>query len=118
MADKQVAFATSRALNAAAYAATKAVGKEMARVFDRPTSWVLKSVRYTKSDKRNLTATVDFDFGETSRASPWRMSCAPKSTEVSAKTSGMRSHCRKQEFFRQGWVLCLAMLQLWTRTET
>ena len=85
MADKQVAFATSRALNAAAYAATKAVGKEMARVFDRPTSWVLKSVRYTKSDKRNLTATVDFDFGETSRASPWRMSCAPKSTEVSAK---------------------------------
>ena len=28
MADKQVAFATSRALNAAAYAATKAVGSE------------------------------------------------------------------------------------------
>lgn len=62
MADKQVAFATSRALNVAAYAATQAVGKEMAKVFDRPTPWVLKSVRYTKADKRNLTATVDFDF--------------------------------------------------------
>lgn len=60
--DKQVAFATSRALNAAAYAATQAVGKEMAKVFDKPTPWVLKSVRYTKADKRNLSATVDFDF--------------------------------------------------------
>lgn len=62
LADKQVAFATSRALNAAAAAATRATSIAMRSVFDRPTPWVMKSVRYTKSDKRKLTATVDFDF--------------------------------------------------------
>jgi len=36
-----------------------------ARVFDKPTSWVLRSVRYTKSNRKTQTemsATVDFDF--------------------------------------------------------
>lgn len=62
---KQVRFATERALNAAAYQAAQATSKEMARVFDKPTSWVLRSVRYTKSNRKTQTemsATVDFDF--------------------------------------------------------
>lgn len=59
---KQVAFATSRALNAAAFKASQDTAKQMARVFDRPTPWVLRSVRYTKATKNKLEATVDFDF--------------------------------------------------------
>lgn len=58
---KQARFATSQALNAAAYKAAQDTAKEMARVFDRPTPWVLKSVRYRKSTKTKLEASVDFD---------------------------------------------------------
>lgn len=59
---KQVAFAASRALNAAAFKATQDTSKEIGRVFDKPTPWVLRSVRYTKATKQKLEATVDFDF--------------------------------------------------------
>lgn len=59
---KQVKFATVRALNAAAYKASVDTSKKMAAVFDRPTPWVLRSVRYTKARKDKLEATVDFDF--------------------------------------------------------
>lgn len=59
---KQVAYAASQALNAAVFKATKDTAAEMARVFDRPTSWVLRSVRYKKSTKANLEAQVDFDY--------------------------------------------------------
>jgi hypothetical protein len=66
---KQVKFATSRALNAAAYKAKVETEKEIARVFDRPTPWVSKSVRYTKSNvasasrgrAEKLFATIDFE---------------------------------------------------------
>jgi hypothetical protein len=60
--DKQVRFATSRAINQAAYVGAQATVKEMRKVFDRPTPWILKSVRYTKSTKDNLKAEIDFDF--------------------------------------------------------
>lgn len=59
---KQVAFATMRALNAAAFKAMKATEKEMSRVFDRPTPWVMRSVRYVKATRTKLEAQVDFDF--------------------------------------------------------
>ncbi len=59
---KQVRFATLRALNAGAYAAAQATKAEMRRVFDKPTPWVLGSVRYKKATKEKLEAQVDFDF--------------------------------------------------------
>lgn len=62
MLEKQARYAMARSLNAAAYAATQATAREMSKVFDRPTSWVLKSVRYVKARKDKLQATVDFDF--------------------------------------------------------
>jgi hypothetical protein len=58
---KQVRFATMVALNQAAYGASRATSTELARVFDRPTPWVLRSVRYVKATRENLTAQVDFD---------------------------------------------------------
>ncbi len=60
--EKQARYAMSRSLNAAAHAAAQATAKEMGIVFDGPTSWVLKSVRYVKARKEKLQATVDFDF--------------------------------------------------------
>ena len=119
MADKQVAFTTSRALNAAAYAATKPVGKEIEPGIRPPDLLGLKSVRYTKSDKRNLTATVDFDFWskQTGRHHGWRRVLRAEIYGGSAKTSGMRSHCRKQNSSgRDGIVPGDAATR--TRTET
>lgn len=58
---KQVKFATMRALNAAAYKAKVETEKEIARVFDRPTPWIRRSVRYVKATRDNLVAQVDFD---------------------------------------------------------
>ncbi len=59
---KQVRFAAMRALNEAAFKASKDTAKEMARIFDRPTPWVLGSVRYRKATRAKLEAQVDFDF--------------------------------------------------------
>lgn len=59
---QQIRLAAARALNSAAFVATKSTAKEMQRVFDRPTPWVLKSVRYVKAKKDKLEAQVDFDF--------------------------------------------------------
>ena len=59
---KQVRYATMRALNSAAFKATQETSKEIGRVFDRPTPWVMKSVRYVKATPNKLEAQVDFDF--------------------------------------------------------
>jgi hypothetical protein len=49
------------ALNDSAYAAMQVSAKNMAQVFDRPTPWVLRSVRYKKATTTKLEALVDFD---------------------------------------------------------
>lgn len=62
---KQVRFAQERALNAAAYKAKQATVKEMSRVFDKPTPWVLGGIRYTKAERKTQTvmsSTVGFDY--------------------------------------------------------
>jgi hypothetical protein len=59
--DKQAKINMVRALNDSAYAAMQAASKNMAQVFDRPTPWVLKSVRYKKATTTKLEAMVDFD---------------------------------------------------------
>jgi hypothetical protein len=56
---KQVRYAASRALNAAAFAAMREGQKQIEGALDRPTRWTLKSwyVR-KKADKNNLVASV------------------------------------------------------------
>lgn len=61
IAPKQVEFAMMTTMNKAAYETSKVLATEMARVFDRPTSWVLKSIRYTKATRSNLVAKIDLD---------------------------------------------------------
>lgn len=58
---KQATINMVLALNASAYAAMQASAKSMAQVFDRPTPWVLRSVRYKKATTTKLEALVDFD---------------------------------------------------------
>lgn len=59
---KQVRFATMRALNAAAFKAKQETEREIGRVFDRPTPWIKKSVRYRNATRDKLESQVDFDF--------------------------------------------------------
>lgn len=55
---KQVPFATSQAINQVAYGLRGWEMAQMPAFLDRPTPFTLKGVRYTKSNKRNLTAFV------------------------------------------------------------
>jgi hypothetical protein len=66
---KQIPFAMSLALNEAATIGQQAGVKEMKRVFDRPTPFILNSLRVKRSSKNRLIAEVGFkdvfgNFGE------------------------------------------------------
>lgn len=59
-AASQVPYAMSVAINNSAEKAKAAVQKEMPRVFDRPTPWVINSLRVKRSTKTKLVASIDF----------------------------------------------------------
>lgn len=61
VATKQAEFAMMTTMNKAAYETTQVLGRNMAAVFDRPTSWVLNSIRYVKATRSNLVAKIDLD---------------------------------------------------------
>lgn len=61
VAPKQIEYAVMTTLNKAAYEASQAIKKEIGSVFDRPTSWVMGGVRYTKATRGRLLARVHFD---------------------------------------------------------
>lgn len=54
----QIPFATSKALNATAFDARKGVIAQLHKDIDRPTPFTISGVRYSNSNKRNLTATI------------------------------------------------------------
>lgn len=58
---EKIDVAKVAALNDAAYLAAKESSREMARVFDKPTPWVLGGVRYVKARRDKQEASVDFD---------------------------------------------------------
>lgn len=59
-APDQVPFALSVAINSVAFQAQRNVQGEMRTVFDRPTPWVLNSLRVERGNKKSPTATVWF----------------------------------------------------------
>lgn len=61
LAEKKIRVAARAAVNVAARHGAEAPEQEMSRVFDRPTNWVLKGVRYKKATLDNLEAQIDFD---------------------------------------------------------
>jgi len=68
-ADKQVAFATAVALTKTAIIAKGEIEEEMARVFDRPTKFTMKSLRIIPAKKDKLFAAVDMK-NEADKAAP------------------------------------------------
>lgn len=58
---KQIPYASMVAINRAAYTTTGLLSNKLGMVFDRPTSWVTGSVRFTKATKQKLSATIDLD---------------------------------------------------------
>jgi len=60
LAPKQVAYALSVAINASTEKARLAVRDEMPRVFDKPTPWVLNSLRLKHATKTNLVGEIAF----------------------------------------------------------
>lgn len=56
--DRQIPFATSQAINNLAFGLRAEEQRMMKVALDRPTPFSVRGVRYTKSNKRNLTAVV------------------------------------------------------------
>jgi hypothetical protein len=59
-AAKQVPFALAKALNETAASAKTNVQKEMRKVFNRPTNWVINSLRIKYASKSKLSAELAF----------------------------------------------------------
>ncbi|MBF0400739.1 MAG: hypothetical protein HQL90_08225, partial [Magnetococcales bacterium] len=57
---KQIPFATSLALNRTAQVVKEELKREMRSIFDRPTPFVMDSLRIILSDKKSLEAKVWF----------------------------------------------------------
>lgn len=66
---KQVPFAMSKALNKTAEEGRVMVQDAMKSVFDRPTPWVLNSLRIKYATKRNLVAELAFKDIDSARSS-------------------------------------------------
>ena len=58
LAKEQLPYAMATAINATAFKVRGALQSEMKSVFQNPTPWIQKSVRYEKATKENLTAKV------------------------------------------------------------
>lgn len=59
--ERKIKVVTKSALNDAAYLAKKKTEEAIGAVFDRPTPWIKKSVRYVKATADRLQAQIDFD---------------------------------------------------------
>jgi len=61
LADRKIKIAAKAALNDAAFVGYRDAQKEMGRVFDRPTPWVMGGIRYKKATVDTLKSSIDFD---------------------------------------------------------
>ncbi|WP_158658375.1 hypothetical protein [Achromobacter sp. AONIH1] len=76
IAQKQVRFATARALTDVARQAQQDVQAEMRKVFDNPTPWVLRGVRTRSADKNNLSAQVSIESASGKGVAPSKILAA------------------------------------------
>lgn len=99
LVDGKIKVAIVAALNDAAYAGAQATKKEMTRVFDRPTPWVLGGVRYVKATKTKLEASIDFDqWGNKTNVTVGKVLAA----EISG---GRRKHKRHEIALQKAGIL-------------
>lgn len=104
-ARSQVPFATSVALNKAATKAQVAVQAEMRRVFDRPTPWVINSLRVVRATKTKLTAELAFKDAWSSSAGEvgGKTMIEPHVIGGSRAYKGMEVRLRRLGLLPDGW---------------
>ena len=99
-AASQVPYALSVALNETAKEAKTMVRAEMESVFDRPTPWVLNSLRIKYANKRNLVAELAFkDFNGQST----RSMLEPQVDGGSRRFKAMEAIFKKAGYVPKGW---------------
>lgn len=62
LSDREIAKAAAAAINVGVWKGAEAGRTEMGRVFDRPTAWVQKGIRYKKARPDALSGQIDLDF--------------------------------------------------------
>lgn len=100
-AEGQVPFATSVAINKAADKAKLAVQKNMRQVFDRPTPFVINSLRLKRSTKQNLTAELQFKDKNSAESS--RTMVLPHVDGGSRRYNAMEARLRGIGVLPDGW---------------
>lgn len=100
-AKSQVPFALSVALNNTAEKAKRAVQAEMPRVFDRPTPWVINSLRVKRSTKTRLEA--DLDFKDRNSAESSRTMVEPHVYGGKRHFGAMEARLRNIGLIPDGW---------------
>lgn len=98
----QVPFATMRALNKVAESARTNVRAEMMRVFDRPTPWVLNSLRIKYATKANLTSELTFKE-EHSKSGGGRTMIEPHIIGGQRRTKAMEARLMRMGMLPGGW---------------
>lgn len=97
----QVPFALKNAINRTALKAKKAIQDEMPRVFDRPTPWVIGSLRIKSANKVNLTA--DIAFKDRNSAESSRTMIEPHVYGGARKFGAMEARLRGIGVLPDGW---------------
>jgi len=100
-AASQVPYAMSVAINKSADAARKAVVAEMPRVFDRPTPWVMNSLRVKRSTKTNLTAELAYKDRNSAESS--RSMIEPHVFGGKRHFNAMEARLRRIGLIPEGW---------------
>lgn len=97
----QARFAASVALNKTADMGAAAVRKEMPNVFDKPTPWVVNSLRVKRSTKANLVAEVAFKDKNSAENS--RTMILPHVDAGTRRYKAMEARLYKAGYLPAGW---------------
>lgn len=97
----QVAYATMLAINKTADQARAEVQTEMQRVFDRPTPWVINSLRVKYASKASLTASLGYKDKNSAESS--RSMVEPHVEGGSRNFKGMEVRLNRAGLLPSGW---------------
>lgn len=100
-AAKQVPFALAKALNETAKSAQKNVQTDMRKVFDRPTNWVINSLRIKFANKNKLEAELAFKDKNSAESS--RSMIEPHIFGGSRRNKTMETRLMRKGYLPRGW---------------
>jgi hypothetical protein len=105
VAESQVKYAASRAINAVAEKGQKAVQAEMRKVFDRPTEWVVNSLRLKRSSKAQTKLEAEVAFKDRNSAESSRTMVEPHVVGGSRRFKAMEARLRGIGMLPAGWFV-------------